>query len=233
MCQCAEHVDYQLPNELTRVKYLLDAIDNLDPTLQASLALVRADEGPQGKMNDFEATAAFILPSDPVSTKRGKKRGANVSSADVSSSSAKLAKGPTTGVEFRYYELSEYKSLTTEQQDELRAWRLKSKPGKGKDNRDKSSGKGKGAGSADKKKFKSAVSAAVAVELTKRDKDAADQAEKNANISKYVLSVLNAQATTVKKPANATAGAMNAVAIPENFSTELNKIMSRASSKKI
>ena len=46
MCQCAEHVDYQLPNELTRVKYLLEAIDNLDPALQAELALVRADEGP-------------------------------------------------------------------------------------------------------------------------------------------------------------------------------------------
>ena len=139
-------------------------------------------------MNDFEATAAFILPSDPVSTKRGKKRGGNVSSADVSSSSAKLAKGPTTGVEFRYYGLSEYKPLTTEQQDELRAWRLKSKPGKGKDSRDKSGGIIKGTGSAEKKNFKSAVSAAEAVEVTKRDKNAAEQAEKNSDISKYVLS---------------------------------------------
>jgi len=110
MCQCAEHVQYQLPNEITRVKYLLEGIDNSDPTLQAALALVRADDGPNGKMHDFESATAFLLPSDPVSTRRGKKRGAHVSfvTADVALSSGKQSKGLMTGVEFRYYELSEW-----------------------------------------------------------------------------------------------------------------------------
>ena len=39
MNQCAEHVDYQLPNELTRVIYLLDAIENNDSPLKAAMAL--------------------------------------------------------------------------------------------------------------------------------------------------------------------------------------------------
>jgi len=50
--------------------------------------------------------------------------------ANASSSSAKLAKGLDTGVEFRYYEQSEYNTLSKEQQDELRAWRSTSKSGK-------------------------------------------------------------------------------------------------------
>jgi hypothetical protein len=95
------------------------------------LALVRANDNPDGKMHDFESATAFLLPSDHVSMKRGKKRGAHVSfvGADVSSSSGKQSKGPLTGVEFRYYELlSEYQSLlSTEQQDKLRAWHIKNK----------------------------------------------------------------------------------------------------------
>jgi hypothetical protein len=68
-----------LPNEITRLKYLLEGIDNVDPTLQATLALVRADDSPDGKMHDFESATAFLLPSDPVSMKRGKKSRAHVS----------------------------------------------------------------------------------------------------------------------------------------------------------
>jgi len=48
----------------------LEGIDNADPALQAALVLLRVDVGTGGKLNDFEATAASILPSDPVSTKR-------------------------------------------------------------------------------------------------------------------------------------------------------------------
>ena len=70
MLQCAEHVTYQLPNEYTRVTYLLDAIETSDAALQAAIALCRNDTGPTGKRSDFEATAAFMLPHDPVARKR-------------------------------------------------------------------------------------------------------------------------------------------------------------------
>ena len=40
MQQCAEHIAYQLPNELTRVGYLLEGIQCSDPGLQAAMASV-------------------------------------------------------------------------------------------------------------------------------------------------------------------------------------------------
>jgi hypothetical protein len=71
MRQCVEHITFQLPNERTRVTYLLDAIQCNDPGLQAAMANVRTDTDPvDGKMNDFEATASYLLPYDPVSKKR-------------------------------------------------------------------------------------------------------------------------------------------------------------------
>jgi len=111
MRQSAEHVTFQLPNERTRVTYLLDAIQNADPGLQAAMAQVRTDTDPAtGRMNDFEATASYLLPYDPVSKKRaaGVKRGmsnisdANGTEADISSfkSSAKVTSGKS-GVEFQ------------------------------------------------------------------------------------------------------------------------------------
>ena len=61
MIQCAQRVEYQLPNEMTRVKYLLDSIETSDSEFQANMALVRADK--TGKMRDFEAAVAFIVPA--------------------------------------------------------------------------------------------------------------------------------------------------------------------------
>ncbi len=70
LSQCAEHVPYELPNEVSRVTYLLDNIESMDPPLQAAMALVQNGNSPSGKMNDFEATASFILPHHPVAKKR-------------------------------------------------------------------------------------------------------------------------------------------------------------------
>ena len=63
-------------------------------------------------MNDFEATAAFILPHEHVATKRdtGKKRShvmvsfiyGNVASASIRVSTS------STGDSFRYYDTEEY-----------------------------------------------------------------------------------------------------------------------------
>ena len=46
MQQCAVHVEFQLPNEYSRVSYLLDAIETTDASLQAAMALVRNDDNP-------------------------------------------------------------------------------------------------------------------------------------------------------------------------------------------
>ena len=62
----AEHVQYQLPNEHTRVRFLLEAIQCSDAGLQAAMASIKTDNGLEGMRNNFEATAAHLLPYDPL-----------------------------------------------------------------------------------------------------------------------------------------------------------------------
>ena len=70
MQQCVEHVSFQLPNEHTRVGYLLEGIQSMDPRLQAAMASVKKDDGPNGMRNDCEAAAAHLLPYDLVTKKK-------------------------------------------------------------------------------------------------------------------------------------------------------------------
>ena len=66
----AEHVQYQLPNEHSRVGFLLEVIQCSDPGLQAAMASIKTDNGLEGMRNNFEATAAHLLLYDPVAKKR-------------------------------------------------------------------------------------------------------------------------------------------------------------------
>eukprot|EP00957_Ditylum_brightwellii_P094215 7173396-Ditylum_brightwellii.AAC.1 len=91
MQQCSEHVDFQLPNQLTRVKYLVDGIECGDASLQASMDLVKNDDQSTGKMNNFEAAASFILPSDPVEKKS--QSGTKRNNAEISPASGKAGGG--------------------------------------------------------------------------------------------------------------------------------------------
>ena len=43
----AEHVQNQLPNEHSRVGFLLEAIQCSDPGLQAAMASIKTDNGPE------------------------------------------------------------------------------------------------------------------------------------------------------------------------------------------
>ena len=153
MQQCAEHMEYQLPNSHTRVSYLLDGIQCSDAGLQAAMASVRTDDGPQGMRNDFESAAAHLLPYDPVAKKRtasGIKQGsAQISSVsgdepkNVAMSGATISKTKSsigsTSVHLRYHTPEEYDNLTIEQKDELHAWRKNTqgnKKGTGRDCKD-------------------------------------------------------------------------------------------------
>ena len=85
MQACFLHVVFQLPNEFTRVGYLLDGIENNDLQLQAAMANIYDDLGTAtvpGKRSDFEATAAYLLPKDPVVRRRA-TNDPNRSSADI------------------------------------------------------------------------------------------------------------------------------------------------------
>ena len=86
----AEHVQYQLPNEHSRVGFLLEAIQCSEPGLQAAITSIKTDNGPEGMRNNFEATAAQLLPFDPVAKKRtgGYKRGSTQISSLMEASHA-------------------------------------------------------------------------------------------------------------------------------------------------
>lgn len=146
MTQCAQHITFQLPDEGTRVTYLLDAIQNKDPHLMAAIALVKNDEGTQaapGKRKNFEAAASFIIPNCPVARQRQDNintKAVNVAStvgvgkqgeggqavaqpkAQVNAFGSKQGVGKT-GVHFRYYNNKEYQRLTHEQKKELAEYR--------------------------------------------------------------------------------------------------------------
>ena len=209
--QCAEHLDYQLPNERTRVTYLLDNIQCSDATLQAAIAAVRQDKGEDGMMNAFETAVAYLLPADPVAKKRtaGNKRGNGLISdasgeeateaAEVSAvSSGKPARGKT-GVEFRFYKKNEYDKLTKEQRDELREHR--SSKGKGsKDKKKTPTNQPAKAGAKDGGSEK-AIAAAVKQQLTAMKKEAEKEEKTESAFKDYILSVV--QGVTAKRPKGA------------------------------
>ena len=81
----------------------------------------------QGTRNRIEATAAHLLPYDPVAKKRssGQKRNSTQISPVMETSnptSKKMSVGKT-GVHLHYYRAAEYRALSQEQKDELREWR--------------------------------------------------------------------------------------------------------------
>ena len=141
MQQCAEHIAYQLPNEHTRVGYLLEGIQCPNPGLQAAMVSVRTDDGANGMRSDFERSAAHLLPYDPIVQKwsAGSKQpaanisdtqgtvDANTSATEVSGTATKERKASIskTCIHLQYHTNSEYRALSTAQKRELLEWRDK------------------------------------------------------------------------------------------------------------
>ena len=186
MTQAATHVDFQLPNERTRVTYLLDAIQCSDATLQAALAAIKMDNEADGMRNDFEKAATYLLPSCPVA-KRRKTSGnfnANVSAAG-STKKTNLKDGiGTTGVRLGYHTGKEYAELSAEQRQELYEWRTSQPAGK-KNNKRKSSESDKNDGS--KTKMRKMV-ASLMKEEQKREEQKEAQVSKDIEQIKEIFS---------------------------------------------
>jgi hypothetical protein len=226
MQRCAENVDFQLPNERSRVTKLLDAISNADPALQAALAHVRATDD---MMTDFEATAAYILPSDPVANKRSKARPTRPSH-EISGVSGDLIQRGKSGVEYRYYKPEEYAKLNGEQRSELREYRKTSKGS------DKEKGKGKRKNENDDikiKKLKSKqinsiagqVVAALEAKVMKEEEVKQKDDEKKDEFKQWLVSAIAETEPVVPTRPSAT---------PKHGSStsQLKTILKRVSSKK-
>jgi hypothetical protein len=199
MEQCAQHVDYQLPNQHSRVGYLLAGIENNDPGLQAAMAAVRTDKGPGGMRNNFEACVAHIVPYCPVAKKRtaGVKRGAAEISevnadaeeeeAEIASFGSKSGRGPKTGVHLRYHKGPEYHNLSDDEKAELRDWR-KAQKSAGKHSK-------KSKGKPGFKTTEKAIAAAVEKKVKAKMKALEDSKSKEGEAEAFIISCLEKYAT--------------------------------------
>ena len=120
--EASNHVTFQVPNEHTRVGYLIDNIKCSDAALQAAIAKVRTDTG--GARDNFEQAVTELLPVDPYT--RNKANTKTVTFANVSTFEGQPGRGVKTGVDLRWYEQSEYQNLSKDQKAELTAWRATS-----------------------------------------------------------------------------------------------------------
>ena len=134
MSACTEHVQYQLPNERSRVGFLMDAIQCADAGLQAAMASVKTDNGPNGLWNNFERAVSHLLPYNPVAKKQatGIKHGsalislAEVENGPITTIAANNSKPGIgkTGEHLPYHKHHEYRKLMQQQHRELSEWRL-------------------------------------------------------------------------------------------------------------
>ncbi|CAJ1966195.1 unnamed protein product [Cylindrotheca closterium] len=127
----SQHVEYQIPNEHTRIGYLLWALHTTDPGLHATIANIEGNEDPNGPRYSFEECARLLQLADPVA-KKNKRSHAQISdttvtideSANQTIEIASLRSGiGKTGVHLRFYKKKEFDKLPAEQRAELKAWR--------------------------------------------------------------------------------------------------------------
>ena len=130
-----QHVPGQVPEARTRVKSLLDSMENCqDGKVAVRVAHVSdASDEKNGMMTNFENVATYLLPASLVAAKLSKKQ-KTVAIGSVGGN-LKSGTGPNTRVELRYYSTKEYKALTLtkDQQKELRHLRPSKKKSKDKE----------------------------------------------------------------------------------------------------
>ena len=217
MQACAEHIQYQLPNGHSQVGFLLDAIQTSDAGLQAAMASIRTNDGPDGMRNDFEQSAAHLLPYDPVAKKHAagsSKRGSAEVSAvlfettDVAAFGTKPGIGKS-GVHFRYYDKSDYSKLTKEQKTELREWR------KGGAERGRSVARTK------KAKFEKAAAAAVEKKISEQVKASEEEKLAGEKLRSLVASIVKETGGTTTSGRRATTvGSTTAKSKSDNPTTQ-------------
>ena len=202
MQAAAEHITYQLPNEHSRVGYLIDAIQCGDAGLQAAMASVKTDQTVNGLRNNFEAAATHLLPYDPVQKKRadqsgGKRTAADISDAtgeetyaNVSSFGTKKGNG-SSGVSLRYHTKAEYDLLNKAQKLELREWRMK---------KGEQGGKKRGNNRGDRKvDNEKAIASAVEKKVTERLKAIEQENSKGVEAEAWVMSIMQKHADAGNK----------------------------------
>ena len=121
--ECSSHITVAVPDQSQRVEYLIDSIACNDSTLQAAIGLIRANTN--NMRNDYESAASALIEVDPY---RRSQRNPNPKTASVSAIDFSAGRG-TSGVDLRWHPRNDFKSLPSDQKEELIEW-MKSNDGK-------------------------------------------------------------------------------------------------------
>ena len=120
-----------IPNDQSKVQYLLQSIECDDIGLKLRMEIVQLSEAMK---NNFDQMAQYLQEADPVflcSIKQG-EGGSNTSkSKNVTVLQLNLKQGVgKTGVKFWWYPRDDYQALSKEQRDELGNWMKTTDEGK-------------------------------------------------------------------------------------------------------
>ena len=118
MVRAKQHVEYEEPNEHTRVGRLIKSITSRDPAIVSALIHI---QGSPTLREDFEEAADFLLLTAPSNTSNNNNHRMSAVRGDGgdNGNSNGVKKSPNTGVELRYYTKKEYSKLSHEQRKEL------------------------------------------------------------------------------------------------------------------
>jgi hypothetical protein len=115
LTKCTEHIPVNVPNERSRITYLMELINFIDPTVLAALAAVCQDE--QDKRINFESAFVYLVVICPVEAKLA-KRGKVTFQAGISGAEASTAPGlggnakkpgfGTSGIALRYHKHKDF-----------------------------------------------------------------------------------------------------------------------------
>jgi len=114
--RASQFVDYEIPNEHTRVGRLIKSIVSRDPSIVSAITHI---QGNLVQRDDFESAADFLLLTAP----KFKDSTQTHRVSAVRSHKSKRKGAGKSGVEFRYHSRQEYIKLNKAQKKELSDWR--------------------------------------------------------------------------------------------------------------
>jgi ribosomal protein L29 len=120
MRRSSDYVQYDVPNEHTRVGRLIKSITTKDPSILAAITHI---QGSDVQRNDFEAAADFLLLTAPNNGNAPERVQRIAAVRDNRNKDKKKYGTGDSGVELRYHSQKEYQKLNREQKKDLSAWR--------------------------------------------------------------------------------------------------------------
>ena len=116
MIRASQFVEYELPNEYTRVGRLIQSTVNLDPSI---ISAVTHTKGNMEHRNDFELAAAFLLLTAP----KLKENSQSHRISGIKSQKIQRHGLEKSGVKFRYHSRQEYHKYNKAKKKDLSEWR--------------------------------------------------------------------------------------------------------------